>query len=378
VPQSKNVEETTMTASTFQPIAARPAPVNTEGPVAWVKANLLADWKTTLSTVIVGGFLLWYVPQILNWAFVTASWKPNYEACRVAGVGACWGVIAEKYRIIFFGRYPFEEQWRPLVATVLLTGLLVASCIRAFWKPWLPLLWLVVLAAFFALMYGNVMGLAQVDTDRWGGLPLTILLASLSLVMCFPIALVIALGRRSNLPAIRSFCTIYVELIRGVPLISVLFMASFMFPLFMPQGLQIDVLIRVLVGITLFAAAYMAEVIRGGLQAIPKGQVEAAATLGLSYWQTQRKIVLPQALAMVVPGIMNNFISTFKDTSLVTIVSLYELTGAMKMGVNSDANWRPFIMEGYLFIALIYFIFCFSMSRYSHWVEKQVNKSKLR
>jgi len=231
---------------------------------------------------------------------------------------------------------------------------------------------------FFALMYGKVMGLSQVDTDRWGGLPLTILLASLSLVMCFPIALVVALGRRSNLPAIRSFCTVYVELIRGVPLISVLFMASFMFPLFMPQGTQIDVLLRVLVGITLFAAAYMAEVIRGGLQAIPKGQVEAAATLGLSYWQTQRKIVLPQALAMVVPGIMNNFISTFKDTSLVTIVSMYELTGAMKLALNSDANWRPFVMEGYFFIAMIYFVFCFSMSRYSHWVEKQVNKSKAR
>ena len=239
-------------------------------------------------------------------------------------------------------------------------------------------MWVVVFTVFFMLMYGNVFGLEKVETDRWGGLPLTILLSSVSLVLCFPIALVVALGRRSNLPAIRTFCTIYVELIRGVPLISVLFMASFMFPLFMPPGTNIDVLIRVLVGITLFAAAYMAEVIRGGLQAIPKGQVEAAATLGLSYWQTQRKIVLPQALAMVVPGIMNNFISTFKDTSLVTIVSLYELTGALKLGVNSDANWRPFIIEGYLFIALIYFVFCFSMSRYSHWVEKQVNKSKLR
>jgi general L-amino acid transport system permease protein len=367
-----------MNATTFQPIAARPAPINSEGPVAWVKANLLADWKTTLATLIIGGLLLWYVPQILNWALFSASWRPNYEACRVEGVGACWGVIAEKYRVIIFGRYPFEEQWRPLIATLLLTGLLVASCIRTFWKAWLPLLWLAVLAVFFALMYGKVFGLTQVDTDRWGGLPLTILLASLSLVMCFPIALVVALGRRSNLPAIRSFCTIYVELIRGVPLISVLFMASFMFPLFMPQGLQIDVLLRVLVGITLFAAAYMAEVIRGGLQAIPKGQVEAAATLGLSYWQTQRMIVLPQALAMVVPGIMNNFISTFKDTSLVTIVSLYELTGAMKLALNSDANWRPFVMEGYFFIAMIYFVFCFSMSRYSHWVEKQVNKSKLR
>jgi general L-amino acid transport system permease protein len=194
----------------------------------------------------------------------------------------------------------------------------------------------------------------------------------------FPIALVIALGRRSNLPAIRSVCTIYVELIRGVPLISVLFMASFMFPLLMPPGFNIDVLIRVMAGITLFAAAYMAEVIRGGLQAIPKGQIEAAATLGLSYWQTQRKIVLPQALAMVVPGVMNNFIATFMDTSLVTIVSLYELTGSMSLALNSDANWRPFKIEGYLFIALIYFIFCFSMSRYSKWIEKQVNKSKLR
>jgi general L-amino acid transport system permease protein len=271
-----------------------------------------------------------------------------------------------------------EEQWRPLVATVLMVGLLVLSCVRYFWKPWLAALWVLVLVAFFTLMYGNVLGLSLVETDRWGGLPLTILLSTLSIVMAFPIALVVALGRRSNLPAIRSFCTIYVELIRGVPLISVLFMASFMFPLFMPHGVNIDVLIRVLVGITLFAAAYTAEVIRGGLQAIPKGQVEAAATLGLSYWQTQFKIVLPQALAMVVPGIMNNFISTFKDTSLVTIVSLYELTGSMGLALNSDADWRPYKVEGYLFIALIYFGFCFSMSRYSKWVEKQVNKNKLR
>ena len=235
-----------------------------------------------------------------------------------------------------------------------------------------------VLALYLTLMRGGVLGLRMVETDLWSGLPLTLLLASLSMAMAFPIALVIALGRRSGMPAIRSLCTVYVELIRGVPLISVLFMASFMFPLLMPQGFNIDVLIRVLAGITLFAAAYMAEVIRGGLQAMPKGQIEAAATLGLSYWQTQRLIVLPQALAMVVPGIMNNFISTFKDTSLVAIVSLYELTGAMGMAMNADANWRPFRIEGYLFIALIYFGFCFSMSRYSQWIEKQVNKSKLR
>ena len=367
-----------MTAKTFQPIAARPAPVNTEGLVAWVRLNLFSDWITGLMTVIVGGALLMVLPPLLSWAVFRASWAPNFELCRVENAGACWGVVTEKYRIILFGRYPFEEQWRPLVATGLLLALLVASCMRAFWKPRLAVMWVVVLAAFFGLMYGNVLGLQKIETDRWGGLPLTLLLASLSMALAFPIAMAVALGRRSAMPAIRTFCTIYVELIRGVPLISVLFMASFMFPLFMPVGWSIDVLIRVLVGITLFAAANMAEVIRGGLQAIPKGQIEAAATLGLSYWQTQVKIVLPQALAMVVPSIMNNFIGLFKDTSLVTIVSLYELTGALSLALNSDANWRPFKIEGYIFIALIYFAFCFSMSRYSIWVEKQVNKGKAR
>jgi general L-amino acid transport system permease protein len=366
-----------MSATTFQPIAARPAPVKSTGLVAWIRSNLFGNLPTTIGTLVIAAILLAVLPRFINWAFINAVWTTDYEACHTAA-GACWGVVGEKYRIIIFGRYPFEEQWRPLISTVLLLSLLVASCMRAFWKPWLAILWIGVLAFFFTVMYGGVLGLSRVETDRWGGLPLTLLLASLSMAMAFPIALVIALGRRSSLPAIRSVCTVYVELIRGVPLISVLFMASFMFPLLMPQGFSIDVLVRVLAGITLFAAAYMAEVIRGGLQAIPKGQIEAAATLGLSYWQTQRKIVLPQALAMVVPGIMNNFISTFKDTSLVTIVSLYELTGAMSLALNSDANWRPFKIEGYLFIAMIYFVFCFSMSRYSLWIEKQVNKSKLR
>ena len=367
-----------MTAQTFQTIAPRPAPIKSEGLVAWIRSNLFGDLVTSIMTLVVGGALLYLIPQFLSWALFRASWMPNFDACRVEGAGACWGVVAAKYRLILFGRYPYEEQWRPLIAASLMLGLLVASCTRAFWRSWLAILWVLVLSVFFALMYGDVLGLTKVETDRWGGLPLTLLLATLSMVGAFPIALVVALGRRSKLPAIRTFCTIYVELIRGVPLISVLFMASFMFPLFMPQGFSIDVLIRVLVGITLFAAAYMAEVIRGGLQAIPKGQIEAAATLGLSYWQTQRKIVLPQALAMVVPSIMNNFISTFKDTSLVTIVSLYELTGALSMALNSDSDWRPFKIEGYLFIALIYFVFCFSMSRYSIWVEKQVNRSKQR
>jgi general L-amino acid transport system permease protein len=362
----------------FQSLPSRPAPVNTEGLIPWMKANLFANWQSSIVSIIVGGLLLYFVPQFINWAVFTATTVANADACRAPGVGACWGVIHEKYRLILFGRYPFEEQWRPLIATLLMVSLLIMSCVRVFWKKWLIAAWIVVLAAFFILMSGGVMGLATVPTDRWGGLPLTIMLATFSIVLCFPIAICVALGRRSRLPAIKTFCTIYVELIRGVPLISVLFMASFMFPLFMPQGVSIDVLVRVLVGVTLFAAAYMAEVIRGGLQAMPKGQAEAAASLGLSFWQTQFKIILPQALATVVPGIMNNFIGLFKDTSLVYIVSLYELTGALTLALNSDADWRPFKREGYLFIIAIYFTFCFAMSRYSLWIEKQVNKSKLR
>ena len=366
-------------ANVFKPIQPRPAPIKTEGLVPWIRFNLLGDWRSVLTTVIIIGLLAVNLPGFINWAVLQAVVEPNADVCQAArGTGACWGVVTEKYRIIIFGRYPYDEQWRPLLATVLLTGLLVASCIRAFWKEWLAGLWLLVGAIFLLLMGGGWFGLSPVTTDQWGGLPLTIMLAAMGIVLAFPLSVLVALGRRSDLPAIRTVCTVYIELIRGVPLISVLFMASFLFPLFMPIGKSPDVLIRVLVGITLFAAAYLAETVRGGLQAIPKGQIEAAQSIGLSYWQTQRKIVLPQALAMVVPGIMNIFIGIFKDTSLVTIVSLYELTGALSLALNSDADWRPFKLEGYLFITLIYFIFCFSMSRYSLWIEKRLAVSKNR
>ena len=366
-------------SAVFEPIKARPAPVKTEGLVPWIRTNLFGDWFSSLVTLAIIALAIYVLPGLVQWAVVNAVYVTNPDSCQAArGLGACWGVIAEKFRLIIFGRYPFEDQWRPQLATILLVALLIVSCIRYFWKPWLAALWIAIVPAFFILMGGGWFGLEPVTTDQWGGLPLTIMLATFGIVLAYPISVVVALGRRSDLPAIRSLCVIYIELIRGVPLISVLFMASFMFPLFMPVGKSPDVLLRVLVGITLFSAAYLAEVVRGGLQAIPKGQVEAAQSLGLSYWQTQRKIVLPQALAMVVPGIMNSFIAIFKDTSLVTIVSLYELTGALGLALNSDAEWRPFKIEGYLFITLIYFVFCFAMSRYSLWIEKQVSRSKTR
>ncbi len=258
-------------ALVFHPVAARPAPVKTSGLVPWLRRNLFGDWKSSLTTIVIALLAVFYLPEMVNWAVLRAVFVPNVADCNAArGPGACWGVIAEKYRFIVLGRYPFAQQWRPELATVLLVGLVVVSCTRRFWKSWLAPLWVVVLAAFFLLMRGGMLGLSAVPTDLWGGLPLTIMLATLSIVLAFPIAILVALGRRSNLPAIRSFCIIYVELIRGVPLISVLFMASFLFPLFLPAGMSPDVLLRVLVGITLFAAAYLAETIRGGLQAVPR------------------------------------------------------------------------------------------------------------
>ena len=353
--------------------------MRTSGAVAWARANLFADAKTTIATVVIGLIALYVLPAVVGWAFVNAVFLPDANACQAArGIGACWGVIVEKWRLIVFGRYPFEAQWRPEVATILLLGLVVMSCIRAFWNKWLGVLWLVVVPVFFIVMGGGYFGLAKVPTDQWGGLPLTVMIATFSILFAFPLSVLVALGRRSQLPAIRTLCVVYVELIRGVPLISLLFMASFLFPLFLPVGKSPDVLLRVMVAMTLFAAAYLAETVRGGLQAIPAGQVEAARSLGLTYWQAQRKVVLPQALALVVPGIMNSFIAMFKDTSLVTIVSLYELTGALNIALNSDANWRPFKIEGYIFIAFIYFGFCFAMSRYSLWIEKRVGASKSR
>ena len=369
-------------AETFVSIASRPPPQSKSGPVRWARRNLFDGWRNALLTFAVILLLALALPPLLNWAVFNAVTAPDNAACRAAsGVGACWGVIAEKGRLILFGRYPYAEQWRPLVACVMLVLLLVASCVRIFWRPALALAWAVIFALLYALMRGGVFGLTPVETARWGGLPLTLLLSTVSLVVAFPLAVLIALGRQSRLPAIRALCVLYVELIRGVPLISVLFMASFILPLFMPGsssgGNTIDVLVRVLIGMTLFTAAYLAEVVRGGLQALPAGQIEAAQALGLGYWQTQRKIVLPQALRLVVPAIVNTFIGAFKDTSLVTIVSLYDLTGAVQLALG-DANWRKFFLEGQLFVAAIYFVACFSMSRYSRWVERHLNTGTKR
>lgn len=354
--------------------ASRVAPPG-GGALAWLKENLFSSASNTVVTLLIVVLIVLAVPPLFEWAFVNSVWGPaKPQVCKEAE-GACWAFIYEKHRLILFGRYPYAEQWRPLAAMVLLFGLIGISCYRSFWRAWLGGVWLVGLVAFCALMWGGVVGLSYVETALWGGLPLTLTLSSGGIVLAFPFAVLLALGRRSQLPIVRAICITYIELIRGVPLVTLLFMASFMFPLFMPQGVQIDAVLRALVAILLFGAAYLAEVVRGGLQAIPRGQYEAANAIGLTYWQAMRKIILPQAIRIVIPPIVNSFIATFKDTSLVVIVSLTDLLLATRQAI-SDPAWRPFFVEGYVFIALIYLVFCYAMSRYSRYLEAELHTGR--
>ena len=339
----------------------------------WLKENLFASPLSVLSTALVAWLLVMAVPAVLDWVFFEADFTSGTaQECRQAQ-GACWAFIAEKHRLILFGIYPYDEQWRPLLAALILIGALVASAVRRFWKPWLIVMWLAALASVAVLMWGGVLGLGYVPNDRWGGLPLTLILSTFGIAFAFPLGVLLALGRRSHMPAVKSLCVIYIELIRGVPLISLLFMSSVMLPLFLPEGFSIDKLLRAQIAIIMFAAAYIAETVRGGLQAIPQGQYEGADSLGLSYWQQTRLIILPQALKVVIPPLVGIFISLFKDTSLVVIIGIFDLTQAAKAAI-ADAAWQGFSAEAYVFIAAIYFVFCFAISRYSRNLEQHLNR----
>jgi len=356
----------------FEPLPARAPPRTATGLAGWVRANLFGSPGNAAATIVFGGLVVYALPPAFRWLAGNAVWHADYQACRaLEHAGACWGFVAEKWRLVLFGRYPYAEQWRPLAATGIVVAALIVTAIPACWRLWLAWLWGAALAAFFLLMSGGVLGLTRVDTGLWGGLPLTVLLTLVGMGASIPLGILLALARRSELPLLRALATLYIELVRGVPLITVLFTASFVFPLLLPQGIRLDVLTRVTLGIVLFQAAYMAEVVRGGLQALPKGQYEAAGALGLSWWRLQQKVILPQALTLVIPSFVNSLLSTFMDTSLVTVVSMYDLTGALRLALG-DAQWRNFFLEGYLFVALIYFLCCFAMSRYSSWLEQRL------
>jgi general L-amino acid transport system permease protein len=355
---------------------ARP-PALSIGPLGWMRENLFSGWFNTVLTLVTLWVLWLVIPPLVNWVFLSSVWSvESSQECRAAG-GACWAFVHEKFRFIVFGTYPAEEQWRPSLAIAIIIGLMLFSTWRRAWRPALGLVWIGGMAVVFALLWGGFLGMTFVSTELWGGLPLTLILTVVGLGAAFPLAVLLALGRRSDLPAVKAICVGFIELVRGVPLISILFMASVMIPLFLPPGVTINKLLRAQIGFILFAAAYQAEVVRGGLQAIPKGQYEAADSLGLSYWQKMRMIILPQALVLVIPPMVNTFISFLKDTSLVIIIGLFDLLSAAKAAL-TDPAWRGFYREAYLFTAAIYFFFCFFMSRYSQRLEVELNRSRRR
>ncbi len=358
--------------SRWKPVESRPPPVASSGVIGWMRANLFSSWLNTFLTFASIYLLYSVIPPLIDWAFIDALWQgTSNEDCRGAA-GACWPVIAVRWQQMIYGFYPQTDWWRPNLAFfLLLVALFYGLYDKAPGRKYG--LWFVCAYPFIAygLLYGGFAGLEYVESPQWGGLLLTLAMGVTGIAVSIPLGIVLALGRRSELPVISLVCTLFIEFIRGVPLITLLFFGNVMLPLFLPEGMNIDNYLRVVVAVCFFASAYMAEVIRGGLQAIPKGQYEAAAALGLGYWRMMGFIILPQALRISIPGIVNTSIGLYKDTTLVSLVGLFDLLG-MARAIAADAKWAGLEIELYAFIALMFFISCFAMSRYSLWLEQRL------
>ena len=368
-----------------------PPPRGERGPLAWARRNLFATPFDALLTIAGALFVLWLAPGLIDWLFVKAVWTgSDRSVCATVSqggvqpdgwAGACWAFVGDKFQFYMFGAYPVDERWRPLLVLALyivfLIPLLMPRVPHKLWNA--VIVFLVLPVVSYVLLLGGIFGLEPVETVQWGGLMVTLIISWVGIVVSLPLGILLALGRRSELPIIKSLCVAFIELIRGVPLITVLFMASFMLPLFMPAGTVMDKFLRALVGVSLFASAYMAEVIRGGLQAIPKGQSEGADSLGLGYWQKMYLIILPQAIKLVIPGIVNTFIGMFKDTSLVSIISMYDLLGIVRASFN-DSKWVSPVtpLTGLIFAGFVFWLFCFAMSRYSIFIERRLDTGHKR
>jgi general L-amino acid transport system permease protein len=346
-------------------------PVTSVGVIGWARANLFNGWLNSLLTIVTLYFLWIVVPPLIRWVFIDSVWNTTGAVCRDAD-GACWSIIATNFRFILFGFFPYDQQWRPLIAMLLLFGLLFYSRNRNHWTQHLIYAWIIGLVLMGVLMRGGIFWLSSVEPTQWGGLPLTLLLSVFGLTIAYPLGVIVALGRQSKMPAIKWMSIVYIELIRGVPLISLLFMGSFIFPLFLPEGVNFPTILRALVAIIIFTAAYIAEVVRGGLQGMGRGQYEAAESIGLNYFLTMRLIILPQALKIVIPPTVQQLISAFKDTSLVVIIALFDLLKTSQT-VLSNPEWMGFSREAYIFVAILYFLGCFSMANYSRKLEKELS-----
>ncbi len=353
----------------FESKEARDAPSSTKGLIYWIKEKLFSSITNTILTLL--SFYLLYVtiPSLLDWMIFDATWSGTQA--EITKDGARWIFIIEKFDQFMYGFYPQDLQWRPNLVFMLFFVIIIAF--RFIINSKLKLLILVIYPIVsFILISGGIFSLDHIETEKWGGLMLTIIIAAIGIVASFPIGVVLALGRQSKMPLIRTLCIGFIEFIRGVPLITILFMASVILPLFFHDGIEFDKLLRALIGITLFQSAYIAEVIRGGLQAIPKGQYEAANSLGLTYWQAMGLVILPQALKISIPNIVGSFIALFKDTTLVLIIGLFDIL-AMVTLTNSDTQWLGYEVEGYVFVTMIYWVICFSMSQYSKSIERRFN-----
>ncbi|MBP9968267.1 MAG: amino acid ABC transporter permease [Methanobrevibacter sp.] len=352
----------------YKKLEAKPAPSSARGPVKWVRENLFPSVTSSILTILSLLLIFYTLPPLLDWMVFDATWSGTKE--EITKDGARWIFIYEKFNQFIYGFYPEELYWRPNLIFVLFVVSIIAFKKFKHTKARAAILVLFPIVSFI-LLYGGL-GLEIVPTSQWGGLLLTVVVAAVGIVVSFPIGVLFALGRQSKMPIIKTISVVYIEFIRGVPLITLLFMASVILPLFFPEGMTFDKLLRALIGVTLFQAAYIAEVIRGGLQAIPKGQYEACDSIGLSYWQAMGLVILPQALKISIPNIVGSFVALFKDTTLVLIIGLFDVLAMVNL-TTTDPNWLGFATEGYVFVTIIYWIICFSMSKYAQSVENRFN-----
>ena len=362
-------------------------PFASTGWAGWLRANLFATPLNAVLTILIVLLLAWTIPPLIRFLLIDAVWTgSDREACLASAahpeVGACWAFVTTHLAYFTYGSYPIGDRWRvDLFFAMLAFGMA--------WMLWLDAprrglgaiyFFAVMPIVSFVLLYGlPAFGLEIVDTANWGGALVTVVVAAVGIVTSLPLGILLALGRRSHIPAVKVPAVGFIELVRGVPLITVLFMASVMLPLFLPPAWSPDKLVRALVGVALFSSAYMAEVVRGGLQAIPKGQWEASAALGLGYWQAVRFVVLPQALRISIPNILNSYVSLFKDTTLVFFVGIFDFLRTIETA-RSDAAWATPVtsVTGYMFAALVYLVCCYSMSRYAAGIEHRLARSDRR
>ncbi|GGN61546.1 amino acid ABC transporter permease [Novosphingobium indicum] len=347
--------------------AVRPAPALVKR--GWRKL-LFGDVASSLLTVLISLCALWAVPRVLDWAVFDAVWRGNGQACFDAG--ACWAFLGAKWPLILFGIYPPDQQWRPIVVVLAFLAITLWSLPERNWTRATATGWLVVIVSSLLLMGGDTLGLQPVPTGDWGGLPITILLTVLSLTIGFPFGILLALGRRSEDRMMRWLSVGFIEIVRGLPLLTMLFIAAILLPLMLPDGVTFDNLSRALVALTFYSAAYLAEVIRGGLQSLPKGQEEAARALGLGRLATLRFIILPQAIHAVIPPLTNTVVVVVKNTSLVLVVGLFDLLSAGRSAL-TDPDWPSPYIETYILVGFVYFVICFGISRYSLWLEHKLS-----